>query len=65
MKVHYAYNIFSNVACGIPFSSKINPHILLYTTFRKRKVTCKNCQKTVLFKTKGHVRGIPRGSKTR
>ena len=50
-KVHYAYSFITDVACGIPFSSKIDPHVFLWTTFNKRKVTCKNCRKTEIFKS--------------
>lgn len=53
-KVHYASGFIINVACGMAFHYPvtITNDRFLKTTFNKRKVTCKQCRKTKIYKSK-------------
>lgn len=44
-KVHYADRFICNRVCGL--CSEVD---FLETTFNKRKVTCKRCKKTKIYK---------------
>lgn len=46
-KVHFGYGDFCNLACG---TDAVSFDVVREITFDKRRVTCKNCKRTKVFK---------------
>lgn len=67
MSIHYAVKIITDLACGVKMFKKkkcptcgvVKHGPSLDATFNKRKVTCGNCRKTKVFRSRRKVKCEP------